>query len=102
MTDTIVLKQILIGNNLTQAQAAKMLGISVQSFNMKINNKREFTVSEITKMIKIFRIKDPMAIFFCRCCRFKINSLTSLTEIKLNGGERGGKRANNNPLTSRA
>lgn len=64
MTNTIALKQILVGQCLTQAQAAKKLGLSTQSFNMKLNNKREFTVSEITRMIKLLRITDPMAIFF--------------------------------------
>lgn len=64
MTNTIALKQILVGQCLTQAQVAEKLGLSVQSFNMKLNNKREFTVSEIGKMIKLLRITEPMPIFF--------------------------------------
>lgn len=64
MTNTIALKQALVGQCLTQAQAAEKLGLSVQSFNMKLNNKREFTVGEIKKMIKLLCITDPMAIFF--------------------------------------
>lgn len=64
MTDTNKIKQILISKGLTQAKAAKLLGISPQSFNMKINNKREFTVKEINAMTVLFNISDPFAIFF--------------------------------------
>lgn len=64
MTDTIALKQILLGMRLTQRQAAQMLGISEQSFNNKINNKREFKTREINKMIILFKIDNPTPIFF--------------------------------------
>lgn len=64
MTNTTALKQILLGQHLTQAQAAKKLGLSVQSFNQKLNNKREFTVKEISKMINLWCISDPIYIFF--------------------------------------
>lgn len=64
MTDTNKLKQILIGKGLTQSKAAQLIGISPQSFNMKINNKREFTVKEINAMTALFNINDPFVIFF--------------------------------------
>lgn len=64
MTDTNKLKQILVGEGLTQAKAAELMGISLQSFNMKLNNKREFSVKEIKSMTKLFNIKNPYAIFF--------------------------------------
>ncbi len=64
MTDTTALKQILVGKHLTQAQAAEKIGLSTQSFNQKLNNKREFTVKEISRMIKLLGIVDPIPIFF--------------------------------------
>lgn len=41
MTNTLKLRALLIENNLTNEDMSKKLGISKQSFSMKINNKRE-------------------------------------------------------------
>lgn len=71
MTNTDKLKQILYSLHLTQRKAASLMGLSIQSFNMKLNNKREFTVKEIERMIKLFKIEDPIGIFFTQCVDLK-------------------------------
>ena len=67
MTNTLKLRALLIENNLTNEDVAKQLGISKQSFSMKINNKREFKASEINKLsllLNLFNTYDIMPIFF--------------------------------------
>lgn len=64
MTDTNLLKAKIIENGLTQKKMAELLKISLQSFNYKINNKREFTVSEIVKICDLLKIKNKDTYFF--------------------------------------
>ena len=73
MTNTLKLRALLIENGYTNSTISKKLGMSQQSFCMKINNKREFKMSEIAKLIEILRISDSdiMTIFYCRFCWMK-------------------------------
>lgn len=75
MTNTLKLRALLIENNLTNEDIAKELGISKQSFSMKINNKREFKASEINKLSLLLNLAntcDIMSIFFVN--RVELNS----------------------------
>ena len=75
MTNTLKLRALLVENNLTNEEIAKKLGISKQSFSMKINNKREFRVSEINKLSALLNLSNPcdiMTIFFAN--RVELNS----------------------------
>ncbi len=75
MTNTLKLRALLVENNLTNEHIAKQLGISKQSFSMKINNKREFKASEINKLLKLLNLSnffDIMTIFFAN--RVELNS----------------------------
>lgn len=47
MTDTVEFRLALIANNMTAEQLADAIGISPQSLSYKMNNRREFTSSEI-------------------------------------------------------
>lgn len=67
MTNTLKLRALLLENNLTYEEVSKKLGISTQSFSMKINNKREFKISEVFKLLCFLNISnsaDIMSIFF--------------------------------------
>lgn len=67
MTNTLKLKSLLLLNGLNQEDLAKCLGLSKQAINMKINNKRAFKLSEISKiceLLKIDNLQDRFAIFF--------------------------------------
>lgn len=64
MTNTLKLKALMVEKGFTQEQLAKKLGISEQSLNYKINNKREFKASEITIMIDLLKITNVSEIFF--------------------------------------
>ena len=66
MTNTLKLRALLIENNLTSEDVAKELGISKQSFSMKLNNKREFKSSELNKLVVLLNLtdKDFLPIFF--------------------------------------
>lgn len=56
MTNTDALKKVMYQANFTQEKLAAEIGMSLPSFNYKLNNKREFTVSEIQKIKGILNI----------------------------------------------
>lgn len=67
MTNTLKLRALLLTKGYTQKDLARCLGISVQSINLKINNKRFFKINEITKIcefLKIESIEERFLIFF--------------------------------------
>ena len=68
MINTLKLKALFIENDLKNETVAKILGISKQSLSMKLNNKREFKVSEIYKLKSILNINfvDFETIFFAK------------------------------------
>lgn len=65
LTATNKLKAKLSENGLTQSMVADKLGISMQSFSYKLNNKVEFKASEIKTLCRILDIQDKDAYFFC-------------------------------------
>lgn len=67
MTNSLKLKALLLLNGLKQEDLAKYLGLSKQTISMKINNKRAFKLSEISKicdLLKIDNVQERFAIFF--------------------------------------
>ena len=61
-----ILKSKRILFNLTQEEIAKELGITVKSYNLKENSKREFTLYEPKKIIDLLKLnlKEVNDIFF--------------------------------------
>lgn len=66
MTATKKLKSKMVEAGITQAELAKILGISAQSMNYKINNKSEFKVSEIEAVSAALKIGNKDEYFFAR------------------------------------
>lgn len=66
MTATKKLKSKMVEAGITQAELAKILGISAQSMNYKINNKSEFKVSEIEAVAAALKIENKDEYFFAR------------------------------------
>lgn len=68
MTDTLKFKALIVEKNYSQLKLSKELGISIQSLSLKINNVREFKVSEVSKIQKILGISDDRRdeIFFAK------------------------------------
>lgn len=64
MVNSILLKARMVEKGYTQDELAKKIGISPQSLNYKINNIREFKVSEIYRICKILGIKNKDSYFF--------------------------------------
>lgn len=66
MTNTLKLKAAIVGSGLNQEQLADMLGITIATFNYKVNNKSEFKASEIKKLASVLHLTDEEvnAIFF--------------------------------------
>ena len=66
MTNTLQLKILLLMQGLKQKDLAKHLGLSIQSANMKLNNRRAFSLCEIVKLCDWLKIneKDCFKIFF--------------------------------------
>lgn len=62
MTNSNKLKALLVERNITQEELAKQMGLSSQSINAKINNKREFLASEITKIIELFKLNPDQVV----------------------------------------
>ena len=61
-----ILKSKRILFNLTQEEIAKELGITVKSYNLKGNGKREFTLYEAKNIINLLKLnlKEVNDIFF--------------------------------------
>ena len=64
MTNTNLLKGAIKSKGLTQIETAKLIGISMASLNYKINNRREFTASEIAKLVDLLEIDNKDRYFF--------------------------------------
>lgn len=60
------LKGRIVAKGLAQYEVAKMLEISPHSLVLKIDNRREFRPSEITKLAEILDIDDIRDIFFAK------------------------------------
>ena len=56
------LRDLRDDNNLKQIEMAKILGISVSTFNQKINGKSDFTIQEAKKIALLFK-KEVDVIF---------------------------------------
>ncbi len=68
MTDSKALRAAIIVAGYKIPQLAEMLGISVQSFYNKINNRTEFLASEIDALCAALHLTvvQRMSIFFVR------------------------------------
>lgn len=66
MTNTLKLKAAIAESGLNQEQIAKMLGVSLCTFNYKLNGVSEFKASEIKKLSELLKMKNEtmMQIFF--------------------------------------
>lgn len=58
------LKGKMAEQRISQEKMAKYLGITVQSFNAKLNGRSHFTLEEVIKITKILSLHDPVDIFF--------------------------------------
>ena len=58
MTDTLLLKSMLLRKGLTVETASEKLGISRASMSYKVNNKREFMASEIKQLSDLLELTD--------------------------------------------
>lgn len=63
MTDTYELEKVIRIRGMTKKQIANYLGISEQSFLLKLHNKNEFKASEIKMLCELLELKDN-SIFF--------------------------------------
>lgn len=66
MTNTNLLKGAIRAKGLTQQETAVIMGISTVSLNYKINNRREFTASEISKLVDLLEINNKDEYFFAQ------------------------------------
>lgn len=66
MTNTLKLKAAIAESGLNQEQIAKMLHLSIGTFNYKLNNRVEFKASEIKKLMELLHLNSDkvMLIFF--------------------------------------
>lgn len=51
---------------LSQEQVSNMLGISTQSFNAKINSRKQFTLGEVITLCDLLNIENPKEYFFAK------------------------------------
>lgn len=66
MTNSLLLKSLIVKSGLKQEDVAAKLNISNTAFNNKLNNKSEFKESEIAILIDLFKLKSEelKTIFF--------------------------------------
>ena len=58
------LKGKMTEKHISQKKLSKMLGITVQSLNAKLNGRTQFTLEEVVRITEYLKIKNPVAIFF--------------------------------------
>lgn len=58
MTNSLKLKSLLLLQGVKLKDLANLLGVSIQTISMKINNKRPFKLSEILKVCEFLHIED--------------------------------------------
>ena len=64
MIDTRELKGIFAKREVSQAEVAKAIGVTPKTFYEKMK-RGVFGSDEIQKMIDMYQIEDPCAVFFC-------------------------------------
>lgn len=66
MINTLKLKAAIAESGMNQKQIAKMLGVSLCTFNYKLNGVSEFKVSEIKKLAELLKMENEtmVKIFF--------------------------------------
>lgn len=48
---------------MTQADVAKSIGMSENSLSRKLNGKRDFSISEVLRLIEVLKLENPGEIF---------------------------------------
>lgn len=65
MTNTLKLKAAIAESGMNQEQIAKMLGVSLSTFNYKLNGVSEFKASEIKKLMELLHLNsDKVMLIF--------------------------------------
>lgn len=66
MTDSLYLKSMLVRRGITLEDVSEQIGVSKTSLSYKINNKRQFTATEIAKLSSILQLttEERDKIFF--------------------------------------
>lgn len=66
MVNKNYLKAAMIRKGLTQADVAKQMGLSTQTYNRMVNGRSQFTVGDVRKLISILDLtsNDVKSIFF--------------------------------------
>ena len=62
--DTLMLLMRMRMKKLSQNKVAKELGMTTNTFQKKINNKSEFTISEVAKLANMLDVPIDSSIFF--------------------------------------
>lgn len=67
MTNSAKLKGKMVESGLNQTWVAEQLGMTIATFNYKVNNKSEFKASEIKKLSELLSLTadEVNDIFFC-------------------------------------
>lgn len=58
------LKGKMTERHVSQEKLAKVLGITVQSLNAKLNGRSQFTLEEVVKISEHLKLDNPVDIFF--------------------------------------
>lgn len=64
--NTNLLRGKIVENGMTQAELAKLIGMSENSLSRKLLGKREFRLSEAIDICNVLKIDNPKEIFFDR------------------------------------
>ena len=56
MGQILSFKAWLVENNIRQTEVAKVLNISLQSVNMKVNGKKDFTLAQVKRLCEHYHL----------------------------------------------
>lgn len=64
LMDNLKLKGKIVEKGLSQTVLAEKMGLSIQSFNGKLNGRYSFTIPEAMLLIELLSLENPAEIFF--------------------------------------
>ena len=64
-----LLKTVMFAKRITQDKLAKVIGVSEQTLNNKLNGRGDFYINEAEKIIAFLKLENPNELFFSLCLR---------------------------------
>lgn len=62
--DVLKIKSLMLYNQVTQADLAKIMGVTENTLRSRFKNPETFNLEEMNMIIKVLKIENPAEVFF--------------------------------------